>query len=228
MVDNPPPPRTRAGVWLMAAPLIFVGAIAAAFGALVLMVRMGGEADGERVSVMVQTDCAEASLPVVSARISAMGLGDPVTQAVDTGLSLTITLPVGETDNRRIPETLTQQGEVVIRSAEGEAIVSSAHITGAGVEIDNAGMPTTLVQFDDVAKYALRQAIGTGPVTVEMDGQVMGEHPRLPDLDDGYLELVSGEGPTAGRMRVAADRSILIASGPLPCRARIAQVLPAH
>ena len=228
MTANPPPLRTRAGTWLMAAPLLFVGAIAVAFGMLVLMVRMGGEADGERVSVMVQTNCAEASLPIVTARVDAMGLGEPDIQTVDAGLALTITLPVSKTDNRRIPETLTRQADMAIHSTAGEVVVDSAHITGAGVEIDNAGMPTTLVQFDDVAKYALRQAIAEGPVTIKMDGEVIGEHPRLPDLDDGYLELLSGEGPTAGRMRVAADRSIIIGSGPLPCAARIAQVLPAH
>ena len=42
MVADPPPRRTRAGTWLMAAPMVFVGVIAVAFGMLVIMVRAGG------------------------------------------------------------------------------------------------------------------------------------------------------------------------------------------
>jgi hypothetical protein len=220
-----PQPRNRAGAWLMAAPLIFVGLIASAFGGLVLMVRTSGSADGERIRATVKTACAETSMAVLSHRASAMGLGDAELSITPRGLSLTATLPETETDIQTIPAVLAQTGLIRMLDSEGIELATNDEVEGAGVEIDNAGMPTTLVQFDDVAKHALRVAIKNGPIQVELDGTLLGEHRGLPDLDDGYLELASGDGKTAIRMRRAADRSILLSSGPLPCPARLLEVV---
>jgi hypothetical protein len=229
MVADPPPARTSAGAWLMAAPMLFVGLIALAFGLLVLMVRCGGQADGERIIATLQTDCAHASAPVLQARMVAMGLGEPEIEVAGVGVRLTATLPSTETDHQTIPRLLAKQGEVQLLSADGTVLATTAQITGAGVEIDNAGMPTTLVQIDAEAQRSVQAGLEAAPpVTVLMDGQSVAEFTRLPDLEDGHLELPSGEGITAARMRVAADRSILLSSGPLPCKATVRGVVLAH
>lgn len=209
----------------MAAPMIFVGMIAVAFGILVLMVRMGGEADGAKVHATLRTSCAQESTEVLKVRMDAMGLGTHAVTPTSDGLQIEMTLPGTEAEISRIPNALARRGEISFLSAAGEVLTQTAHITGAGVEIDNAGMPTTLVQFDDVAKRALRLGLEAGAITVQIDAEPVGEFTRLPDLEEGYLELLSGEGATAQRMRVAADRSIILSSGPLPCPAKVQQVV---
>ena len=212
----------------MAAPLVFLGAIALAFVALVVFVRSGGVADGERVKADLITTCAAQSIPILKARANAVGLGAPELTESANGVTMHLTLPEDEPDARTIPQMLARQGVLTMTSQSGVKVASNTQITGSGVEIDTSGMPTTLVQLDSEAKSALTESLKEdAPITVHIDGQIVAEYNLLPDLDDGYLELPSGEGVTAKRMRVAADRAILLSSGPLPCAATLQGVVPA-
>ncbi len=212
----------------MAAPLVFVGAIALAFGGLVLMVRTSAVADGQRVQATVSTACPVKTAEILATRMRAIGLGDPQTEISDGQLVLTITLPATETDPQAIPKMLVRRGEIELSDADGTLLASTPDVTGSGVEIDNAGMPTTMVELSSTARHALSEALESrGPILLTLDGTEVGRFTRLPNLDDGYLEISSGEGATALRMRMAADRSILLGSGPLPCAAKVTEVVPA-
>jgi len=210
----------------MTAPLVFLGAIGLAFIALIVMVRTGGVADGPRIQATLQTLCPADAMPVLTGRMNAIGLGTPTATEQASSVVLTANLPSNEVDHETIPRMLARAGLLQLRGKNGDILGDNQNVTGAGVELDNAGMPTTLVELDLQARDALSGAVeSNGPVTAHFDGELVATFSRLPDLEDGYLELPSGQGATAIRMRVATDRSILLGSGPLPCKTDVVEVV---
>jgi hypothetical protein len=70
-------PRSEAFQRFMAAPLIVATVLMLATATLAVLAWVGGTAEGDRLRIELQGTCSEASIPMLSARMDEMGLGDP-------------------------------------------------------------------------------------------------------------------------------------------------------
>ncbi len=226
--NNPTNERIRVSA-LVLIPIAFFAMLAVAFVMLVFNVGNVGQAQGARVSVTWSFDCPSSQVtPVLNARGQAMGLSLVHDTSKASSLITQMTLPESETDHHRIPQALARPGVLTIRDSNGETLAANVNLSSTGVEIDLAGMPTTMLRFDAVAIPALSTALKAGakPLEVLIDGTTVATFLDLPDLDEGYLEIPSGQGATRERMLIAADRSIVLGDGPLPCKVDVAGVVP--
>lgn len=222
------PPRPKAITWFMAMPVIFGFILVVSMGVLGALGMMGGTAEGERLQIQLQTACGDQAHGVVQARIERIGLGEPQLSADPDGLRLVATMPGLPDDRSLVPALLAQPGHLqVIDGASNIVLATHTEVIDAGLQLDESGLPLTLVEFGPDAMKRLAEATEGAPdshLRIEFDGENLGERPNTPPLVDGELRLPSGEGLTKLRMRRAADRAILLQSGPLPCPVQVGAV----
>ena len=230
MADTPPAepgPRVR-NSWMALVPIVFFVVLALAFVLLVRSVGTVEVASGPAVVATWKSSCSHADIDrILQARARAMGLPVELIDLETRMVHLGLTLPAAESDIRRIPEVLARTGRVVVSDASSATLADNTNLASTGVEIDLAGMPTTMLRFDAPALRAMSESLRSGlaPLQVTIDGELVASYADLPDLDEGYIELPSGDGPTRGRMLVAADRSIVLGNGPLPCALSLSGVV---
>ena len=227
--DHPTNERVRVSA-LVLIPIVFFATMAIAFVLLVFNVGTSEEARGEVVSVTWSLACDHTQVtPVLDARAQSMGLSLAHSPSGAGTLVSQVTLPESEKDIQRLPQVLAWPGVLTIQNNLGETVVTNADLKSTGVEIDLAGMPTTMLRFEATGTHTLSKQLkeGNKPLDVQIDGETVATFIDLPDLDEGYLEIPSGEGVTRARMLVAVDRSIILGNGPLPCEVGVVGVVPA-
>lgn len=223
------PPRSEAFRRFMVAPILVASALALATGLLVLLAWRGGTAAGPRLAVRFTTVCPAAAQPVLAARADAIGLGDPIVQIEPDGLTLTATMPGLADDAVAVPALLARPGKFT-GTAGGEVIVDNSHLTGAQIRLDESGMPYTWVGLSPAGAAAVRglaTADPEGAMEMAIDADRPTPRPNDIELEDEGLRIITEVGVTELRMRVAADRAILLGTAPLPCPMQVAGTAPA-
>ncbi len=225
----PPAPRPRVASLFMATPIVFAGLLIIGVVGLIMLGFLGGSADGERLTVTFTTNCTDAAEPMLSERVAAIGLGEPVWNRTGTTLSLTATMPGLPDDRTAVPSLLAQTGQLEIH-ADGAVIATSDDIQDASLEFDEGGRPLTQLDLNGGATEKLStvtQGAPEGTLRFFLDEKELIERPNDPPVLDGRVRLVTGQGTPAARMRLATDRAIVLGHGPLPCPVTISSVATA-
>ncbi|MEC7946277.1 MAG: hypothetical protein VX265_01845 [Myxococcota bacterium] len=214
------PPRPAPLRRFMAAPLIVATLLMLATALLAVLAWMGGTASGDRVDLQLRGACAAEALPLVRARAEAVGLGDPELSLQDDMLVLTATLPGLDDDGTAIPRLLSRRGWLEVRRAD-TVVLDRAAVTQAAIRLDESGSPYVWVDLDKDAVAAFQAALDADPsgeLTFYLDDEVAAVRPNSRGIKDDGLRIVhAGDAKPAVRMRIAADTSIALTHGPLPC-----------
>jgi len=222
MSDTPPnpiQPRPKAVLLFMTAPMVFALFLMLAAGTVALLGRMGTDATGARLTLRFSGACVAAARPFIQGRAEEIGLGEPQYAEDDGGLRLTATLPGLPDDATAMPALLARPGRFPAQH-NGAVLAENADLRMVEIRLDESGMPYTWVQLGPDAVERLRAAIAADPqgkLIVYLDDEVVSERPNTAQMTDESLRVVTGEGMTADRMRVAADRAIVLHNGPIPC-----------
>lgn len=222
MSDTPPnpiQPRPKAVLLFMTAPMVFALFLMLAAGTVALLGRMGTDATGARLTLRFSGACVAAARPFIQGRAEEIGLGEPQYAEDDGGLRLTATMPGLPDDATAMPALLARPGRFTVQH-NGAVLAENADLRMVEIRLDESGMPYTWVQLGPDAVERLRAAIAADPqgkLIVYLDDEVVSERPNTAQMTDESLRVVTGEGMTADRMRVAADRAIVLHNGPIPC-----------
>lgn len=211
--------KPRRGALLLLIPvsavLLVIGLwiVALAFGVY------GRPADGDRV-VFTWSACPEAQA-VVAHRATGMGLGNPVFTSTASGFSLEARLPADPDVAARIPITLATPATLSahVEGTPSRVLLTNADIEGAAIRQDITLSPWTVLTLTPKGLEALRSYVREqrdGKVVYTLDGQPIG---TVSNLKGAALEVeLTPSAPTEKeRLHAAAERAILLDSGPLPC-----------
>lgn len=214
------PPRPKAASLFMAVPIVFLGALGLAVAVLFGVTRFGDQtASGEQVRIRFGASCIDDARPQLVARAEQIGM--PATMDGDT---MTATLPDMPDAANLIPELLTRQGKLSVVDPSGQPVFDNGHIDAVAIDLDEAGMPVTMLKLNAEARAALKEMSGELALQPEVDGEAFPKA-RVSTLQETpELSLPSGTGKTSDRMKRAADRAIILEHGPLPCRVHVTDV----
>jgi len=212
VTSQPPlPPRPKAASIFMAVPIVFLGALGLAFGILWILTHYGDPtAEGEPVRIAFSGACLDAATPLLVERAKQVGM--PVEMVGDTMLTTLPDMPDARTS---IPAMLTTPGTF---SLTGNGLdLGNDDIEDVAIELNNAGMPETLLKMNADARAAIKALDDAVELTPSIDGEDLTVFKASIIKEEGIVSLHAGEGMTADRMKRAADRAIVLAHGPLPC-----------
>jgi hypothetical protein len=224
--DSPPPARSSAGCLLMIIPLSLLVLVLVAYVALYAAGMKGRVATGPRVAMVFET--CEAARPLLEARTAAMGLGEVSVEPTATGLVVRARLPEDPSVAASIPGTLARPGALEVLSPEGTIVVPAGTVEQTAIHMGTTGA-LTLVQLRPEAAESLQKHMQQSPesrIIVRLDGETLVERKNHPAEAGGRLEIGAPGDTEAAQVRVAADRSIILGSGPLPCPTRALESRP--
>ena len=72
------------------------------------------------------------------------------------GGTMTATLPDMPDAANLIPELLVRQGRLSVVDPSGQTIFDNGHIDGVAIDLDEAGMPVTMLKLNAEARAALK------------------------------------------------------------------------
>lgn len=221
-------PRSEAFQRFMAVPLVFALILMTATGVLAALSWFGGEATGPRATIVLQGACAAEARPLVEARAAAMGVAEAQWSLVGDRLTLTATLPGLDNDLEAVPRMLSRPGRLALRGPGGP-VIGPDQVAGAQIRLDESGVAYAWVDLTKDGVTALEAALAADPhgeLAVTVDDQALLSRPNTRGVkDDGIRVLSSGKLPR-DRMQAAADLSILLSHGPLPCALAVESAAP--
>ena len=208
----------------MAVPVVFIGLMGLAVALLYGLTRFGDQtASGDAVAMTFSGSCMERATPLLVARAEQIGM--PVT--MNDGV-MTATLPQLEDAANAIPALLVRPGHFKLQNTDSSVRFDNGHIDAVAIDLDNAGMPVTMLKLNAAARATLTDLDPTMELRPEIDGTHF-DSVRVQVLQDTpEITMTSGDGRTSVRMKRAADRAIILEHGPLPCAIHILNVAPAN
>ncbi len=211
--------RPRKGAILLVIPIVSVVLVAVLYVGMFTLGIRGRAADGERVT-MEWEGCPEAA-PILRARVERMGLGDPQLEVDGRRIRLTATLPAEPDVAAQIPHTLARRG--ILRAYEASTpattLFTNADIVDVGIRQDLTLMPWTVLTLTEEARLRLQEVVlanREGRVHYTLDGEPIGSVSNLKGAPV-EVELTPEGTDDRDRMHKAAARTVILASGPLPC-----------
>lgn len=221
-----PIPRSKGAMLFMAAPIVFGGLLFLAVGTLALLVWLGDTADGERVRMKFQGECAEDSVPIIRERISTIGLGDVSISSETTVIDVVATLPSIENARNDIPLLLSRKGVLSVQDKDG-VVLEQINITSATLDQDESGMPYTKIVFEEKQRKYLAEKVRQDPegfLYFYLDDTQIVKRPNHNLVRSDELRLRSLEGGKKQQLKVTVDWSIVLEDGPLPCQIEVVSV----
>jgi preprotein translocase subunit SecD len=207
----------------MAAPIVFLGVLGLAAVALWGVTRFGSsEADGSAVTIEFSGTCVDRAGPMLLARAEQIGM-----PATLTGSTMIATLPNMENAQAAVPQLLIRTGTFTLLTEAGETVFDNEHIDDVAIDLDNAGMPNTLIKLNAGARSDLLGMDDSIALTPVVDGAPYGSTTVKKLKEEAVVTLHGGEGRTSQRMKRAADLAIILAHGPLPCPLKVSGVAEA-
>jgi hypothetical protein len=207
----------RAGCWLFLLPILLGVAMIAAYIVVFVYGIIGHPADGPRVT-MTYVGCSEAQ-DLVRKRVDAMGLGDPVLAPTPDGFTVTATLPSDAAIANGIPATLARTGSFAALDAEQGTVIVDGPIASSVMQY-GTDAPETVVQLDAEESTTLRKYMEEHPhgrMSYRVDGEEAFTRGNTPAEAKGTIELPVYGVTVEQAMKIAAERDIVLANGPLPC-----------
>ena len=212
--------QPRKGALILLIPIVFIFLAFVAFFGMIGLGIWGRTADGERVT-LTWASCPEAR-SVVEHRVQGMGLGEPVFSNTPDGFTVTMTLPSDPIIAAQIPTTLAQPGILSAsrQDAPSSVVLTNEHISSAAMRQDLQLTPYTVLTLTEAGQHRLEAFVEEqkeGKLVYTLDGteiavmsNLMGAGPEVEFTPTDTLDA-------RVRMQRAAERTILLDSGPLPC-----------
>ena len=217
---NKLPPRPKAASLFMAVPIVFLGALGLAVAVLFGVTRFGDQtASGEQVSIGFGASCIDDARAQLLARANQIGM-----PAEMEGSTMLATLPDMPDAANLIPELLVRQGRLSVVDTSGETVFDNGHIDAVAIDLDEAGMPVTMLKLNAEARAALKDMDTELDLQPELDGEAFPKVSVSTLRETPELSFPSGTGKTSDRMKRAADRAIILEHGPLPCKVHVTNV----
>jgi hypothetical protein len=211
------PPRPMVASLFMAAPIVFIGALGVAVAILWGLVRFGSDtATGERVNIRFSAACMDGAAPVLQARAAQVGM-DPQME----GSTMSAVLPELPEAAQIVPAMLVRPGKFSLVDNTGQVILDNKAIDEVAIDLDNAGMPNTVIKLSADARARLDEVEPTAVLVPAIDGHSFESVSASTLVESQEMTLAAGTGRTAVRMQRAADRAIVLAHGPLPCTVQV-------
>ena len=206
----------------MAVPVVFIGLMGLAVALLYGLTRFGDQtASGDAVAMTFSGSCMERATPILVARAEQIGM--PAT--MNAGV-MTATLPQMQDAANAIPALLVRPGLFRLQNSDSSIRFDNGHIDAVAIDLDNAGMPVTMLKLNAEARATLKDLDPAVELTPDIDGTRF-DPVRVKTLQDTpEVTMTSGDGRTSVRMKRAADRAIILEHGPLPCSIHILNVAP--
>ena len=208
--------------------LLPVGASLFIIGSYFVMIvigAMGSTPTGDRVRMSFAT-CPEA-MPLIEARVAAMGLGDPDTQQGADQLTITATFPENPDVAASIPDTLSAPGRFEIRpEGSTDVIVDNSHIVEVTLTLERLGDPLTIIRLGQDGARRLREhmeAEREGAIVVWIDDDLVVTRMNQPAVLEGLIDLRPHQATREADIATAAERRVRLGY-PLPCPAAVTKV----
>ena len=207
----------------MAAPIVFLGGLGLAVALLFVLTRYGDtNTQGESVAIAFEGVCIDDAMPLIEARAHQVGMPTEM-----VGQTMKTTLPDMENARVLIPQLLVTTGTFALQDAAGQTVFGNADIEEVAIDLDESGMPVTFLKLDAGARARAREMTAEDELVPFVDGSSFQPLTVESLQDDAEIQLHSGVGMTADRMKRAADLAIILEHGPLPCAIRAAGVTTA-
>jgi hypothetical protein len=223
MSEKPPvvplPPRSTAATAFMAVPIVFIGGLGALVALLWVMTGMDSTAEGERVVIQFDSACGEESSVILLERARQIGM-DPVM----SGMNMTTNLPDLPDARSAVPKLLVTPAIFKLVSSDGTFEFDNQNIDEVAIDLDEVGMPQTLIKLDSGSRSALIDIEDDLIFTPTLDDNTLPTVTGAELKDEGVLSIYGGDGITEVKMRRAADRAIVLAHGPMPCAVHVISV----
>ncbi|MFT5685252.1 MAG: hypothetical protein ACI8RZ_006201, partial [Myxococcota bacterium] len=181
----PPPlkPRPRIATLFMTLPILFGGALMVSVGLLAVMAWIGGEAEGERVDIVLAGDCTHEALPMVKLRVADIGLGEPDFAVTNQEITIRATLPGADdaVERESIPHMLASAGDLTVTLGE-EVLVSRAEVERAELQLGDSGEAIAVAFITEAAQERMNVAIDADPegsLQIRMDGNLIVDRPSI-------------------------------------------------
>ena len=208
----------------MAAPIVFLGGLGLAVARLFVLTRYGDTTtQGESVAIAFEGACIDDAMPLIEARANQVGMPTEM-----VGRTMQTTLPDMENARILIPQLLVTTGTFALHDAGGQTVFTNADIEDVAIDLDESGMPVTFVKLDAGARARVRGMTAEDELVPFVDGSSFQPLTVERLQDDAEIQLHSGVGMTADRMKRAADLAIILEHGPLPCAIRVGSVTAAQ
>ena len=200
----------------MAAPIVFLGGLGLAVAVLFVLTRFGDTAtQGESVAIAFEGVCLDDALPLIEARAHQVGMPTEM-----VGRTMKTTLPDMENARILIPRLLVTTGAFALQNAAGQTVFDNSDIGDIAIDLDESGMPVTFVKLNAGARAQAKEMTAEDDLVPFVDGVSFPSLTVASLQDEAEIELHSGVGMTADRMKRAADLAIILEHGPLPCAIR--------
>ena len=212
----------RVAVAWRVAPIAFALFIGLNVVALVVLGKLGGQAEGPRLRLSWRSACAAQALPVMQERGVSLGLGNPRWQAQGEQITLEATMPGLPDDRTAVHALLARRGLLEVRLG-ARVLATHEDLASARLEHDDAGMPFDQLTFEPEVGQRLAEAVEAAPdgeLVFLLDGEELARRPNSIKVLAHQLKVTAGEGTTRERMRRATDRAILLVHCALPCEVR--------
>jgi hypothetical protein len=203
----------------MAVPIVFIGALGVLVALLWVVTGMDSFAEGDQVTIRFDSACGEESSAILVERARQIGM-DPVM----SGLNMTVQLPDLPDARTDVPNLLVTPGVFTLVSSDDALAFDNKNIDEVAIDLDEVGMPQTLVKLDSGARTSLIDIADDLVFTPTLDDNTLPTVTGAELKDEGVLSIYGGDGITEVKMRRAADRAIVLAHGPMPCAVRVISV----
>ena len=202
----------------MLAPIVFAAFLGVAVIVLIYLIWKGDIASGETVRIELSGSCMEDARPIIEKRVMEVGLGSPV--LTETGNTLQIQAVLPELDNAKetIPKLLSRRGVLEMRH-NGNVVLQNANIQKAKLNLDESGMPETLLILDKNARVELQQYLDQHKNDISeiwLDDQFIINRPNTIQVGEEFRLVSEATNPKI-RMQESVDFVILFSNGVLPC-----------
>lgn len=211
--------RSRGGCLFLGLPLVLVPLIILAYAGVWGLGLRGRVASGDRV-ILTYSACPEAQEPVL-ARVSSMGLGDPVAEATEGGFTLTATMPEDARVAEQIPATLTERGDFAVYYGPDRAdqVAGRAEVTSVFPRMTGDASATSVVKLDPAVGGPLQRRQLDDPLgflEVWVDGVHVDTLPNTSPITEHEIDIEPMAEGARDAIEESAARSIVLAH-PLPC-----------
>ena len=216
-------PRSRVGCLMLMLPVGASLFIIAMYIAMIVIGALGSTPTGDRVRIAFAT-CADA-MPLIEARVDAMGLGEPAFQREEGRLLVTATLPDKPDVAASIPRTLAAPGRFEIRTEDSnEVVIDPTHIVEVNLTLERLGDPLTIIRLSQEGGRILREHMEDnrgGAIVVYIDDELIVTRMNEPAVLEGVIDLRPHQETREADIEVAAERRVRVGFGPLPCVATV-------
>lgn len=211
------PTRPLWGFALVLAPVVGVFLVGLAYVVIGSLGLAGRSAQG--AAVTWRFDGCHDARPFLEARLADVGLPAEWSDAPG-GYAVKTQLTGDEAVDRALPETLVRRSKLEVYGGDA-VLLDSADVTEASVRMDVFMVPYVLLSLDEGAAQRVKQHVRADPegrLSFVVDGRTIGWQSNRNPVEVGSLEInLELDGDEQARMQAAAEWSVVLDHGPLPC-----------